>query len=214
MTATSTSPSPWRAVQRGPRLRRWLRREGLPLFCLLGLLLVARSSLANHYHVPTGSMEPALVPGDRVFVDMRAYGLRVPFTQWTVWDGDVPARGDVVVFRSPSDGTRLVKRVVAVGGDRVDLLGGRLAINGAPLAVQAGGPEDFGDVQVTLNLDAGGGPDLKALRVPDGQVLVLGDHRGASFDGRYFGFVPAAAIYGQARGVFWRRGEGIGWRRL
>lgn len=214
MTTTTPPLSPWRAGQRGARLRGWLRREGLPLICLLGLLLVARSSLANHYYVPSGSMEPTLLPGDRVVVDMRSYGLRVPFTQWAVWDGDTPARGDVVVFRSPSDGIRLIKRVVAVAGDRVDLVDGRLAINGAPLAVQPDGPEDFGDVQVTLNLDSGGGPDLDNLQVPDGQVLVLGDHRGASIDGRYFGFVPAAAIYGQARGVFWRTGDGFGWRKL
>jgi signal peptidase I len=214
MTAHPTPPSPWRSGQRGARLRMWLRREALPLVCLLGLLLVARSSLANHYYVPSGSMEPTLLPGDRVVVDMRAYGLRVPFTQWAVWSGDAPTRGDVVVFRSPSDGIRLIKRVVAVGGDRVDLIDGRLAINGTPLAVDHDAPENFGDVQVTLNLDAGGGPDLDDLRVPDGQVLVLGDHRGASIDGRYFGFVPAAAIYGQARGVFWRTGDGFGWRRL
>lgn len=213
MTTPSTL-SPRRTGTRGERMRRWLRREGLPMFCLLGLLLFARSSLANHYHVPSGSMEPALVPGDRVVVDMRAYGLRVPFTGWTVWDGATPARGDVVVFRSPVDGLRLVKRVVAVGGDRVDLVDGRLAINGRPLAAGPDAPEDFGDVQVTLNLDAGGGPDLDGLRVPAGQVLVLGDHRGASVDGRFFGFVPAAAIYGQARGVFWRRGDGPGWRPL
>jgi len=214
MTAATPPPSPWRAGQRGARLRGWLRREGLPLVCLLGLLLVARSSLANHYYVPSGSMEPTLLPGDRVVVDMRAYGLRVPFTQWALWDGAAPARGDVVVFRSPADGIRLIKRVVAVGGDRVDLVDGRLAINGAPLADQPDAPEDFGDVQVTLNLDAGGGPDLEGLHVPHGQVLVLGDHRGASIDGRYFGFVPAAAIYGQARGVFWRTGDGFGWRKL
>lgn len=213
MTTTPDS-SPWRAGHRAERLRRWLRREALPMVCLLGLLLLARTSLANHYYVPSGSMEPTLVPGDRVVVDMRAYGVRVPFTQLAMWDGDTPSRGDVVVFRSPSDGVRLIKRVVAIGGDRVDLVEGRLAINGTPLAAHPGAPEDFGEVQVLLNLDAGGGPALQDLRVPDGQVLVLGDHRGASIDGRYFGFVPAAAIYGQARGVFWRSGDGFGWRRL
>lgn len=211
---TTTASPPWRTGHRGARVRRWLRREALPMVCLLGLLLVARSSLANHYYVPSGSMEPTLAPGDRVIVDMRAYGLRVPFTQWTLWPGDPLAPGDVVVFRSPSDGVRLIKRVVAVAGDRVDLVDGRLTINGTPLAVQPRGPEDFGDVQVMLNLDHGGGPDLANLVVPAGQVLVLGDHRGASIDGRYFGFVPAASIYGQARGVFWRSGEGFGWRRL
>ncbi|RPD84425.1 signal peptidase I [Luteimonas sp. 100069] len=213
MTPTP-APSPWRAGHRGDGLRRWLHREALPMICLLALLLVARSSLANHYYVPSGSMEPALAPGDRVVVDMRAYGLRVPFSQLTLWPGDPLAPGDVVVFRSPSDNVRLIKRVVAVAGDRVDLVDGRLAINGMPLARRPGGPEDFGDVQVALNLDDGGGPDLHNVVVPDGQVLVLGDHRGASIDGRYFGFVPAASIYGQARGVFWRSGEGFGWRRL
>ncbi len=197
------------------RVRRWLRSEGLPLLVLLTLLLVARSSLANHYNVPSGSMEPTLMPGDRVVVDMRAYGLRVPFTELALVPVDTPQPGDVVVFKSPADGTRLIKRVVAVAGDRVDLRDGRLSINGVPLARDAAGMrEDFGERSAMLDLDAGGGPDLHDVLVPEGQVLVLGDHRGESFDGRYFGFVPAASIYGQARGVFWRSGDGFGWRRL
>lgn len=210
-TAVPTSPPD--SAPRG-RVRRWLRREGLPLAVMLLLLVVARSSLANHYHVPSGSMEPTLMPGDRVVVDMRAYGVRVPMTAWTLWSGDAPARGDVVVFRSPADGTRLIKRVVAVGGDRVDLSDGHLSIDGRPLARGPGLPEDFGTREARLDLDAGGGPDIHGLVVPTGQVLVLGDHRGASLDGRYFGLVDSDSIYGQARGVFWRRGDGPGWRRL
>jgi len=216
---TMSSPSPAGArpsstVRPAGRLRGWLRREGLPLIVLLGLLLIARSSLANHYHVPSGSMTPTLQPGDRVVVDMRAYGLRVPFTEWILWPGDHPARGDVVVFRSPADGIRLIKRVVATGGDRVDLIDGHLSINGVALAPVAGAPEDFGTRQAVLDLADGGGPDIHGLRVPAGHVLVLGDHRGASLDGRWFGVVPSDAIYGQARGVFWRRGEGPGWTPL
>ncbi len=206
------APSP--PASRIRRTARWLRREGGPLVLMLVLLVVARSSLANHYHVPTGSMEPTLMPGDRVVVDMRAYGLRVPLGESTLWPGASPARGDVVVFRSPLDGTRLIKRVAAVGGDRVDLVDGHLAIDGHALAAAPGAPEAFGTRQAALGLDAGGGPDIHGLVVPAGQVLVLGDHRGASLDGRYFGLVPAEAIYGQARGVYWRRGEGPVWRRL
>lgn len=210
-----TDPAPPADTTATPaRLRAWLRREGLPLVVMLGLLLVARSSLANHYHVPSGSMTPTLLPGDRVVVDMRAYGLRMPLTGWTLWSGDTPARGDVVVLHSPADGVRLIKRVAAVAGDRVTLTDGYLSIDGRRLAPASGGPEAFGARSVQLDLAHGGGPDIDGLVIPEGQVLVLGDHRGASLDGRYFGLVPEQAIYGQALGVFWRRGSGPGWHGL
>ena len=196
------------------RARRWLRRELPPLLLMLALLVVARSSFANHYHVPTGSMEPTLMPGDRVLVDMSAYGLRVPFTGIELVQRDRPRPGEVVVFKSPYDGTRLIKRVVAVGGQTVALLDGRLWIDGRPLQVGGGDVERFGARLVQLDLGDGGGPDIAPLRVPPGMVLVLGDHRGASADGRWFGLVPEQAFYGRALGVYWRRGQGPAWQRL
>lgn len=200
---------------RAHRIWRWLRREAVPLLLLLLLLTAARSSLANHYHVPTGSMQPTLQPGDRVVVDMLAYGLRLPFTEQILLERGQPRRGDVAVFDSPYDGTRLIKRVVAVAGDRVSLSGGHLSLNGQPLAIDRDGlDEHFGTRVVRLGLDAGGGPNLPELRVPPGKVLVLGDHRGASFDGRFFGFVDAERIYGKAVAIYWRRGQGPGWTRL
>ncbi|WP_058835481.1 signal peptidase I [Luteimonas abyssi] len=192
----------------------WLRREALPLLVLLLLLTAARSSLANHYHVPTGSMQPALQPGDRVVVDMRAYGWHLPFTTYDLVAVRDPRPGEVVVFDSPTDGTRLIKRVAAVGGQTVAVRGGRLWVDGRPLADGAIPEEHFGSRAVVLDLDRGGGPDLAPMTVPDGQVLVLGDHRGASYDGRLFGLVPVEAFYGRALGVYHRRGDGFGWRRL
>ena len=100
------------------RLRRFVREAGNFLLLLLGLM-AARSTLADHYYVPSGSMEPTLVPGDRVVVDKMAYGMRVPFTQIHVTGGDAVTRGEVVIFDSPRDGTRLIKRIVAIGGDEV-----------------------------------------------------------------------------------------------
>jgi signal peptidase I len=200
------------AAAPGSRQARWLREYG-PLLLLLLLMLVARSSFANHYQVPSGSMQPALQPGDRVLVDMSAYGLRVPFTGVEVLERGTPAPGDVVVFRSPADGTRLIKRVVAVGGQTVALREGRLWIDGVPL--HAGDwAERLGDRLVQLDLSHGGGPDIAPGTIPEGQVLVLGDHRGNSADGRYFGLVPADALYAKALGVYWRRGEGPVWKRL
>jgi signal peptidase I len=190
-------------------------RHELPrLAFLLVLLFVARSSFANHYVVPSGSMQHTLEIGDRVMVDMRAYGLRLPITDTVLWPTGTPQRGDVAVFDSPVDGTRLIKRVAAVGGDHVQLHGGRLWINGQALAGLDGLQERFPHGHSQLDLGAGGGPDIDGLVVPAGQVLMLGDHRGDSADGRYFGLVPAQSLYGRAAAVYWRRGEGLTWDRL
>jgi signal peptidase I len=181
---------------------RWLRQNlGFILF-MLGLL-AARSSFADHYVVPSGSMEPTLLPGDRVLVDKRAYGVRIPFTLVRLTAGDAPNRGDVVVFDSPADGTRLIKRIVAVGGDLLEVRGGHVFINRLP-----------GDERATLKLRMGGGPDVAPMRVPLGQVFVMGDFRGNSRDSRFFGFVPQDHLYARAAGVYYRSGDGFTWRPL
>lgn len=178
--------TPWRA-----RLRHLLR-EAAPTAAALLILLAARSSLADQYVVPSGSMEATLQVGDHILVDKRAYGWRVPFTDVELLDGDTPQPGEVVVFDSPTDGVRMVKRVVATGGDWIAVRGGRVWRNGRWI------DEPYADLR------SGGGPDLPTTRVPDGQVLVMGDHRGNSNDGRMFGYVPAAAVYGRVLGVVWR----------
>ena len=195
------------------RRHGWLREIVFIALVLAGIL-AGRSSLADHYVVPSGSMQHTLQPGDRVLVDKRAYGLRLPFTAIAITAGDPVERGDVVIFDSPADGTRLIKRIVAIGGDRVSLAGGRLVVNGQPLA--SGDRPDIewhGDTAVALRLSSGGGPDVMGL-VPEGQLLALGDHRGNSRDSRFFGFVDAESVYARALGVYWRRGEGVVWKRL
>ncbi len=189
-------------------------REGILLGLLVVGILAARSTLADHYYVPSGSMEFTLLAGDRVFVDNRAYGFRIPFTNVDMIDGDPVRRGDIVIFDSPRDGRRLIKRIVAVGGDRVMIRDGHLAINGKWMATPVNGDvEVIGGKVVALNLQDGGGPMLEA-GVPDGMVLAIGDHRGNSVDGRFFGAVSEDEIYGRAVAVYYRRGAGFGWRKL
>jgi signal peptidase I len=190
-------------------MRKWAR-ENWPLLVVVFLALAARSSLADHYVVPSGSMEPTLLPGDRVLVDKTAYGLRLPFTLHVLGDHRAPDRGDVAVFDSPRDGTRLIKRVVALPGDDIALRSGYLIVNGKSLSDPLEpGVEHFADEAILLGLHHGGGPDIRPTRVPPGHVLVLGDSRGNSRDSRYFGFVVMSALYARAVAIYFRSGDGI-----
>src|SRR5688500_19787315 len=92
------------------------------IFVLMILIVSSlRSALADWNDVPTGSMKPTIQEGDRVVVNKLAYDLKVPFTTINVVKWGNPERGDIVVLFSPVDGTRLVKRVVAVSGDQVEM---------------------------------------------------------------------------------------------
>lgn len=173
-------------------------------------------------------MENSLFPGDRVVVDKTAYGVRIPLTTVDLFGAATPQRGDIAVFDSPHDGTLLIKRIVAVGGDLVRLRDGRLSINGQELATSLDPASDwpvsvpqeravverFETRRAWLNMTAGGGPDIDDLRVPPGMVLALGDHRGNSRDGRYFGLLPETELLGRAVRVYYRRGESFTWHEL
>jgi signal peptidase I len=160
-------------------------------------------------------MEPTLLPGDRVFVDKTAFGLRFPFTMSVLGARQAPERGDVVVFDSPRDGTRLIKRVVALPGDRVALRAGALTVNGEELSSELEpGVERLGDRTVRLDLRRGGGRDIPPTIVPPGHVLVLGDSRGNSRDSRHFGFIPMSSLYARAVAIYYRSGDGVVWLPL
>lgn len=195
--------------------KAWVKKEVVPFLVFILLMTAARSSLADHYYVPSGSMEYTLIPGDRVLVDKTAYGFRVPFTKVDLVPGHSPARGEIAVFDSPRDGVLLIKRIVAVGGDLVELRNGHLFINGVALAgADEASQEAFGSRLAELNLEDGGGPALEPIRVPAGHVLAIGDHRGNSLDGRYFGFIDERDLYGRAVAIYYRKSAGFVWRPL
>jgi signal peptidase I len=195
--------------------RNWFRKEVAPILLALVLVTAARSSLADHYYVPSGSMENTLFAGDRVVVDKTAYGWRIPYTKIDVIEGGRPQPGDVAVFDSPADGILLIKRIVATGGQVVSLRDGHLFVDG--VALEAGGSpsrEAFGKRMVELNLADGGGPSIDRLVMPQGKLLAIGDHRGNSLDARYWGLIDERELYGRAVAVYYRRGDGFVWKPL
>jgi signal peptidase I len=149
-------------------------------------------------------MEYSLMPGDRVIVDKTAYGVRIPLTKIDMFGAATPRRGDIAVFDSPRDGVRLIKRIVAIGGDSVSLVNGQLTINGQPLGDRE--IEHFGDRNALLNLHEGGGPDYD-MAIPEGMVLAIGDHRGNSLDGRFWGLLDERELYGRAVAIYYRSSE-------
>jgi signal peptidase I len=200
--ASSVGRSAWRKV----RMPAWI--------VAVLVVLVARSSLADHYEVPSGSMLPTVHVGDHVLVSKLAYGLRAPFIGF-VDQFDGPSRADVVVLESPETSIVLLKRVIAIPGDTVEVRDGKLWLNGVEVQVEA----DHGELRELLghahsiSLAEGGGPNFGPTTVPPHKYLVLGDNRGDSRDGRYFGLVDRRAIFGRAMRVYWRNGRPT-WQKL
>jgi signal peptidase I len=215
-TDTKTNLPPGSAGEAKPASSRakWWISELISLAVVLAAVTAARSSLADHYYVPSGSMQYTLMDHDRVIVNKMSYGFRIPLTKIDIFGSSTPTRGDIAVFDSPEDGTtRLIKRIVAIGGDRVSVRNGQLSINGEALGDRQ--VEHFGDRDALLNLSSGGGPDYE-IEVPQGMVLAMGDHRGNSNDGRKFGLIDERELFGRAVAIYYRRygGEGFTWKPL
>jgi signal peptidase I len=206
-------------VPPGSGLEGFLRhaREAASLGAFLLVAMAARSSLADHYVIPSASMEPTLGIGDRIVVDKRAYGLRLPFTLHVIAGSHVPERGDVVVFDSPVDGKPWVKRVVAVPGDTVQVRGGVVRVDGHDLPRAGRGTvacETLGGRLHQVDAANGDGPDQPPLEVPPGHLFVMGDNRGNSYDSRGWGLLPQANVLGRAAAIYWTSGEGPRWSSL
>lgn len=193
----------------------WRDNRGFIFF--LGLMFVFRSAVADWSYVPSSSMNPTLIAGDRVVVNKLAYSLRVPFTLVEITRWDQPRRGDVITFDSPRDDVNLIKRVVAVPGDEVAMRDNQLFINGVavPRVLVDGRrevPTESGPLPLQIwreSLDQRGYEvgrivaanvwrDFDPVRVPAGQLLVLGDSRDNSNDSRFIGFIDMRRVTGRA----------------
>jgi len=194
--------------------REWVR----PLLVVVIVLSTFRSAVADWNDVPTGSMKPTILEGDRILVNKLAYDLKVPFTQWRVARWSEPKRGDVVVLFSPADGTRLVKRVIGIPGDCLEMRNNRLLLNSKPVdygpldldVINQIDPPQQGDhrfateaigkkphpVMTTPNRPAP--RSFKPISIPKGKFFVMGDNRDSSADSRMFGLVDSDLIVGRS----------------
>ncbi|WP_457447372.1 signal peptidase I [Roseateles sp. P5_E4] len=200
-------------------LRRTLRdNRGFILFLLSFALF--RTAVADWNPIPSGSMRPTLLEGDVVIVNRLAYDLKLPLTDVVLLPLGEPQRGDVVTLSSPAGGTRLIKRIVGLPGDRVEMRDDVLILNGTPLSYS--GNQSHGEavapgwvvdaVRATEDLDGRPHavqflPALSARRnfaeltVPAGQYFLLGDNRDNSEDSRFIGTVPREKLIGRAHHV-------------
>ena len=205
----------------------------------VAIALSVRGVLAEAFKIPSGSMIPTLAIGDQIFVNKLRYGVRIPWTTYRLIDLQAPQAGEVAVFVAPiSPGDDFIKRVIGVAGDEVSVVGGIVRINGQALPREPlgavtywdregqAGPwyafkaeafrERLGSAEYTVIQDRERPhPDFGPYRVPPGHVLMMGDNRDHSYDGRDWGPVPLNHMLGRAIFVWWSWGQhGLALSRL
>lgn len=199
------------------------------LFYAILIALVVRTLFFEPFNIPSGSMKPTLLVGDYLFTSKYAYGYSrhsLPFSP-PLFGGRIleglPERGDVVVFKLPSDGrTDYIKRVIGLPGDRIQMREGVLYINGEAVTKERVGSfvdEGEGDRELAryvetlpngrqyevLDMTANGPYDsTRVFEVPEDHLFVMGDNRDNSMDSRtrFVGFVPVENLVGRAEVIF------------
>ena len=177
----------------GARFQQFLRgelslwREHVSSFAWAAILaLLIRTFIMAPFKIPSGSMQPTLMIGDRILVNKFLYRFHEP------------QRGNIVVFRYPNDPQRpFIKRLIGVGGDQVTIQDHRVVVNGSIL--------EQPDVFRHIMYENQGlyGQLGQVVSIPTGAFFVLGDNSGSSHDSRYWGFVPRKLLIGRAMCIFW-----------
>lgn len=188
-----------------------LLKDNKSILLFLALMCVFRSAVADWNVVPTGSMNPTIIEGDRILVNKLAYDVQVPFIHQSLIKLADPARGDIIVFNSAVSEVRLVKRVVGLPGDKISLYNNVLYINGEVLSYEnissslntVDRTENLLGINHAVRLNVAGSrlSNFDEVKVPEGFYLALGDNRDRSADSRVIGFIPRDEIIGQAKRV-------------
>src|SRR5215468_1230218 len=194
------APSP--VVVEKSRLRQNFESIALALL----IALAVRSSVVQAFWVPSGSMLPTIQIGDHIFVNKLAYSIRLPLIGTELMKVGDLHRGDVVVFVSPIDpSTDLIKRVIAVPGDTVEIRNKQLYVNGEKV------PDPHAYFTDSTISASGHRDNMPPTQVPEGKFFVMGDNRDRSYDSRFWGFANISDIKGKATFVYWSRDVSQGW---
>ncbi len=192
--AVSRFQDGWKTIERLKFVKEYLR----PALVALLLALLIKTFLVQAFKIPSGSMEPTLQVGDYLLVNKFIYGIRIPYFGTRLFPYEEPGRGDVIVFIYPVDPSKdFIKRVIAKGGEKVQIIDNQIFINDKRIPdpwghFKEGGPAWF--LQKMENY----GPVL----VPPNTLFVLGDNRDNSDDSRFWGFVPLDHVLGKALVIY------------
>ncbi|MBU4377051.1 MAG: signal peptidase I [Candidatus Omnitrophica bacterium] len=175
-------------------IREWV--ESILIAVILALFI--RTFFIQAFKIPSGSMRPTLLEGDKIMVNKLLYGPKIPFINYKLPGLREPMRGDIVVFEYPEDRKKdFIKRLIAVGGETIEISNGNIVINGKPIE---GPPE----ILKAYYYDRGHyGVEGNAVVVPEDSYFVLGDNSASSRDSRYWGFVSRDDIIGRAMFIWW-----------
>lgn len=179
----------WKFFQ--TRRKEWLldkwKNWGEPFIVAAILAVVIRTFLLGPYKIPTGSMIPTLMVGDRIFVDKVSYHFHEP------------KRGDIIVFKYPLDEKKdFVKRLVGMPGEDLQIKDGKILVNGKPVDNEKLNQNYYYNV-----VSSQYGEPNQVIHVPNDSYFVLGDNSAHSADSRSWGFVPKGNLIGRAFLIWW-----------
>jgi len=180
------------------------------------IAMFIRTFIIQAFKIPSGSMLETLQIGDHILVNKFIYGVKIPFT-----DGKVlipvkdPEKGDIVVFKYPEDPSKdFIKRVIATGGDTVQIINKKLYVNDKLVR-----DKEYAIHKSSQIYSAMVSPrdNLRKIKVPENSLFVMGDNRDNSHDSRFWGFVDLKAVKGQAFIIYWSWNKskfGVRWGRI
>ena len=174
-------------------IREWT--ESILIAFVLAMFI--RTFFIQAFKIPSGSMRMTLIEGDRLMVNKLRYGPKIPFTKKHLPGFSEPQRGDITVFKFPENPKRdFIKRLIAFGGETVEIRDGEIYIDGKMVEIPA--------IKNIYYYNRGEyGAEGKPIKIPEGSVYVLGDNSASSHDSRFWGFVPDENIIGRAEFIYW-----------